>query len=334
VSVATAAVVIAYAADAAVGEFPGRVHPVAAFGRLVGLVDREWRHPQAVGVAAAALLPLVAAGACWVVVAAAKAAGSASGEVAVAAAEAVGSAFGEVALAAGGAVDGGIVTGVTTALAAGIVLFATTSVRMLVSVGRQVIDASETDTAAARDRVRALVGRETDDLDAAELRSAAVESLAENLADGLVAPLSAFALGAQLSPAVGAGAAGWVKAVNTMDSMLGYRSKPVGQASARLDDAVVWLPARLTAGLLAVAGGRPRAVVTARRWAAEPASPNSGWPMATLAVVLGVRLRKPGAYDLAPASPLPTPAAARRGVLVVTVAAGLAGLLAGVVVWS
>ena len=327
---ATAAVVIAYAADAAVGEFPGRVHPVAVFGRLVGLVDREWRHPQAVGVAAAALLPLVAAGACWVVVAGAEVVVAGAEVVGSVFGEVVGSVFGEVVVAGDATVDGGVVT----ALATGIVLFATTSVRMLVSVGRQVIDASETDTAAARDRVRALVGRETDDLDAAELRSAAVESLAENLADGLVAPLSAFALGAQLSPAVGAGAAGWVKAVNTMDSMLGYRSKPVGQASARLDDAVVWLPARLTAGLLAVAGGRPRAVVTARRWADEPASPNSGWPMATLAVVLGVRLRKPGAYDLTPASSLPTPAAARRGVRVVTVAAGLAGLLAGVVVWS
>jgi len=304
VSAATAAVVFAYAADAAVGEFPGRLHPVAVFGRLVGVVDREWRHPQAVGVAAATLLPLVAAGVCWAVVAGAAAVG-----------------------------DGPFHT-VVTALAAGTVLFTTTSVRMLVSVGRQVIDASETDTAAARDRVRALVGRETADLDAADLRSAAVESLAENLADGLVAPLSAFAVGAQLSPAVGAGAAGWVKAVNTMDSMLGYRSKPVGRASARLDDAVVWLPARLTAALVALAGGRPRAVVTARRWASEPASPNSGWPMATLAAVLGVRLRKLGAYDLTPASSLPTPAAARRGVRVVTVAAGVAGLLAGVAVWS
>jgi len=303
VSAATAAVVIAYAADAAVGEFPGRIHPVAAFGRLVALVDREWRSPQVVGLVAATVLPLAAAGVCWAVVAGVATVGSETFRT------------------------------VATALAAGVVLFATTSVRMLVSVGRQVVDASETDTAAARERVRALVGRETADLDAADLRSAAVESLAENLADGLVAPLAAFAVGAQFSPAIGAAAAGWVKAVNTMDSMLGYRSKPVGRASARLDDAVVWLPARLTAALLAVAGGRPRAVVTARRWANEPASPNSGWPMATLAVVLGVRLRKPDAYDLAPASPLPTATAARHGVQVVTVAAGVAGLLAGVVVW-
>ena len=300
---ATAAVLLAYAADAAVGELPGRVHPVAAFGRAVAPLDRAWSRPVVVGAAAAVALPLVAAAVCWAVVAAPARLGATP------------------------------LTRATAAVTAGLVLFSTTSLRMLVSVAREVVAATETDLATARERVRALVGRETGSLTAADLRSAAVESAAENLADGLVAPLSAFVVGAQASLAVGAAAAGWVKAVNTMDSMLGYRSKPVGRASARLDDAVVWLPARATAVLLAVAGGTPRAVVRARRWASAPASPNSGWPMATLAVVLGVRLRKPGAYDLAAGPELPTPAAARRGVRTVALAGGLAGLCAGVVVW-
>ncbi|MEZ3143829.1 CobD/CbiB family cobalamin biosynthesis protein [Halobaculum sp. MBLA0143] len=300
---ATAAVAVAYAADAVVGEFPGRVHPVAAFGRAVAPLDREWTRPGVVGAAATVALPLVAAGVCWAVVAGPARLGDAT-----------------LAQAA-------------TAVAAGTVLFSTTSLRMLLAVAGDVIDATETDLAVARERVRALVGRETDGLDAADLRSAAVESAAENLADGLVAPLSAFAVGAQVSLAVGAAAAGWVKAVNTMDSMLGYRSKPVGRASARLDDAVVWLPARATAALLAVAGRAPGSLARARRWADEPASPNSGWPMATLATVLGVRLRKPGAYDLVAGPALPTVTAARRGVRVVAVAGGLVGLLVGVVVW-
>jgi adenosylcobinamide-phosphate synthase len=137
------------------------------------------------------------------------------------------------------------------------------------------------DLARAREAAPALVGRDLGALSPGELRSAAVESAAENLADGLVAPLLAFVLGAQFSLAAGAAAATCVKAVNTLDSMLGYRSKPVGRTSARLDDAVMWLPARASAVLLAVAGRDPGALVRARTWRRAPASPNSGWPMAT-----------------------------------------------------
>jgi adenosylcobinamide-phosphate synthase len=227
--------------------------------------------------------------------------------------------------ASAGAIGAGVV--------AGLVLFAVTSLRMLLAVADRVIDATASDLAEARASVIALVGRETDDLSAAQLRSAAVESAAENLADGLVAPLLAFALGAQLSLPVGVAAACWVKAVNTLDSMLGYRSKPVGTASARLDDLAMWLPARLSAGLLAVAGRSPGALATARSWARVPSSPNSGWPMATAAVVAGVRLEKPDAYVLHPTADLPTVARARAGVRVVGRAGLLAFLLAGVAVW-
>ena len=145
------------------------------------------------------------------------------------------------------------------------------------------------------------------------LRSAAVESAAENLADGLVAPLLAFALGAQLSLAFGVAAATWVKGVNTLDSMLGYRSKPVGWASARLDDAVMWLPARVSAALVALARPAPGALVRARRWARAPPSPNSGWPMATLAAAVDVELTKPGEYTLNPDADLPTAERAHLG---------------------
>jgi adenosylcobinamide-phosphate synthase len=306
------AVGVAFALDAVVGEFPGRVHPVALFGRVVARVDREWTRPRLVGTLAAVGLPLIAALVCWGVVA-----------------------CWDVVHFAG--VDE-TVTSVVVAAAAGIVLFSTTSVRMLLDVTREVVAATEGDLTAARSRIRALVGRDTDDLDAGALRSAAVESAAENLADGLVAPLLAFALGAQLSLAVGAAAAGWVKAVNTLDSMLGYQSKAVGRESARLDDLVMWVPARVTAVLLALAGGMvarrpPTTLTTAAGWAREPASPNSGWPMAALAAVLDVRLAKPGQYDLNPDAAFPTVAAAERGVRVVTVAAALAVLLAGVTVW-
>jgi adenosylcobinamide-phosphate synthase len=109
-----------------------------------------------------------------------------------------------------------------------------------------------------------------------------------------------------------------------MDSMLGYRSKPVGTASARLDDLVMWFPARLTALFLAAAALQPDSVGRARRWAGEPPSPNAGWPMATLAAALGVRLEKPGGYVLNPIASLPTVAESEAGVAVVRRAGWLA----------
>ncbi|MFB6169943.1 MAG: cobalamin biosynthesis protein, partial [Haloarculaceae archaeon] len=168
----------------------------------------------------------------------------------------------------------------------------------------------------------------------------AVESAAENLADGLVAPLLAFALLAPASLALAAGGAAWVKAVNTLDSMLGYADKPVGWAPARLDDAVMWLPARLAAGLLALAAFDRRVPTRAGAWAGAPPSPNSGWPMGALAAALDCRLEKPGVYALNPDADLPAGATARRGIRVVRRAGALAWVgaallaAAGVVAWS
>jgi adenosylcobinamide-phosphate synthase len=127
-----------------------------------------------------------------------------------------------------------------------------------------------------------------------------------------------------------------------MDSMLGYRSKPVGWASARLDDAVMWLPARISALLIAVAAGVPTAVAGARRWRSAVPSPNAGWPMGALAAALDVRLEKQDVYTLNAEAAFPSEADAARGVRVIAVAGLLAHLLAawlaslgaGVVAWS
>jgi len=297
---AAGAVALAVVLEAAVGEPLARIHPVAWFGRAVTPFDREWAHPLVVGTVVAVTLPLAAAG----VVA------------------------GVVALA--GRVDALVAAGV-----AGVALFATTSLRMLSREARSVVAATESNLVAARERLPSLAGRDASELSAGELRSAAVESAAENLADGLVAPLLAFALGALVSLPVAAGAAAWVKGVNTLDSMLGYRAKRVGTPSARLDDAVMWLPARISAVLVALAGLDVGALGRAREHAAAPPSPNSGWPMAALAAVLGARLSKPGVYDLPLGEEFPSVATAERGVRVVGVAGGLAyALAAGVVVWS
>ena len=295
---AVAAVGLGLLLDALFAEVPSRVHPVVLFGRVVDRTDRGWRHPRLVGAAVAVTLPLFAGVLAWAVVRSALAVGP-----------------------------------VAVTVVAGLALFTTTSFRMLIGEARRVVRLSEADPDRARSQVPSLVGRDPTTLSPADLRSAAVESVAENLADGLVAPLLAFAIGTQVSLAVGVAAAVWVKAVNTLDSMLGYPSKPVGTASARLDDVVMWVPARVTAVLLAVAGRSPRAVDRGRSWARRPPSPNSGWPMATLGAVLDVRLEKPGAYVLNPAADPPSIADAETGIRVAGGAGVLAIGLTGVAVW-
>ena len=294
----TVAVVLAVSLDWLVAEPPARIHPVALLGRIITPLDREWPSPTVVGACIAAIVPL-----------------------------------GGALVVAGTTHLAGSLATPAQAVVAGLWLFSLSSLRMLVDLTSEVVAAADTDLDEARSLVRGLVGRDTTALDAPEIRSAAVESLAENLADGLVAPLTAFVLGAQVSLTFAVGAVGWIKGVNTLDSMLGYPEKRHGTASARLDDGVMWLPSRLSAVLIALVARDSGAVRRASEWASAPPSPNSGWPMATLAVVLDVRLRKSGVYDLNPTAPLPTAEAARRGVHVVTVAGGLTALSAGVLSW-
>lgn len=295
--VATAAVILAFVLDLTIGEFPDRLHPVAWYGRLLEPADRDWRHPRLAGAMVAVFGPLTAA---FLTASLIHLLESASPLV--------------------------IIT------ATGLVLFSTTSLQMLLTTAQAVINNSETALTLAREDLLALVGRDTAALTPEEVRSAAVESTAENLADGAVAPLLAFALLAPWSLTAGAAGAVWVKAVNTGDSMFGYPGTPIGFANARLDDLVMWLPARLTAILIAIAAGKPTALRQATQWANAPPSPNAGWPMATLAAALNVRLRKPGVYELGSGA-LPSPTAATRGVRVVWLAGGLAFFTTGVVVW-
>lgn len=296
--VAVAALALAMVLDLLLGEFPERVHPVVLFGRVADPVDRSWSNPRTIGFIVALGLPTVAA----------------------------------ILLGGLTTIGGRFHPAIGTVLA-GLVLFSTISLRMLLSVARDVVELTDADLDRARTAVRSLVGRDASTLTAAEIRSAAVESVAENLADGFVAPLLAFSVGAQVSLGVAVGGAVWVKGVNTLDSMLGYESKPVGWASARLDDIVMWLPARLSAALIAVVARDLRAVPKAQPWVNAPPSPNSGWPMATLALVLNVQLTKPGVYSLNPADGLPTITQARRGIRIVGIAGLLAVVVLGVLAW-
>jgi adenosylcobinamide-phosphate synthase len=183
------------------------------------------------------------------------------------------------------------------------------------------------DLAAARHALgRHLVSRPTGELDAAHVASGAVESVAENLTDGYVAPVVLFLL-------LGLPGAALYRAINTADAMLGYRDGPLeyfGKTAARLDDVLNLVPARLAArGIvaaapLAAAGANARqAWVTLRRDHARTASPNAGWTMAAMAGALGVMLEKPGAYRLGSGRRAACAADVTRSVRVVAAAAVL-----------
>lgn len=147
---------------------------------------------------------------------------------------------------------------------------------------------------AGRSRLRRIVSRDTTNLDAAQVRESAIESLAENLSDSVVAPLFWFAL-------FGLPGAAIYRFANTADAMWGYRGswEWAGKLAARADDVLNLIPARITALALALAGPNPSRVLRQLpREAARTSSPNSGWPMAALALSFGIRLRKPGVYAL------------------------------------
>ncbi|MGR3502600.1 adenosylcobinamide-phosphate synthase CbiB [Pseudaestuariivita sp.] len=149
------------------------------------------------------------------------------------------------------------------------------------------------DLAQARFAVSMIVGRHTAQLDEAGVTRAAIESLAENTSDGITAPLFWGALFGL--PGIAA-----YKVVNTLDSMVGYRTEKhaaFGWASARLDDVVNWVPARLTGALFALVSSAPRESLRAMfADARQHRSPNAGWPEAAMAGALGVRLAGPRVY--------------------------------------
>ena len=175
------------------------------------------------------------------------------------------------------------------------------------------------DLDAARHAVSMIVGRDPAQLDAPGIARAALESLAENSSDGIVAPIFWGAVAGL--PGLAA-----YKAINTMDSMIGHRNdryEAFGKIAARLDDVVNWVPARLTGGLLALASGRhaARALRVMARDADAHRSPNAGWPEGAMAGALNVRLSGPRVYGthiseepwLNPKAPDPTPGDLARG---------------------
>lgn len=194
---------------------------------------------------------------------------------------------------------------------------------------------------AGRERLSWLVSRDVAALSEAGVRESAIESLAENLSDSVVAPLFWWVL-------LGLPGAALYRFANTADAMWGYRGvyrgahlEWVGKWAARTDDVLNWLPARITGVLLLLVGGvhavggsqRPSQSLLARlrmlrAQAARTPSPNSGWPMAAMALALGVKLEKPGVYVLHAQGQLPVAASTRAAVVLATRTVAVAALLA------
>ena len=164
--------------------------------------------------------------------------------------------------------------------------------RNLVDEVKGVSTALRTSIAAGRAQVARIVGRDPDTLTTEGVARAAIESAAENLSDGVIAPVFWYAI---------AGLPGMVlyKAVNTADSMIGYKTDSLadfGWAAARLDDVMNWIPARLSGGLIALIHGSKEAISCMRRDAPLHRSPNAGWPEAAMAAIVGVALSGPRRY--------------------------------------
>lgn len=249
--------ILAMLLDAAVGEprwlWSRLPHPAVLMGRAVGFLDRTL-NPDRGGVWAGALaLALLMGGACLI-------------------------GWGLSHL-------GGIVQTVIVA-----VLLAQRSLTQHVNA---VADGLRVSLGDGRRAVAMIVSRDTAQMDQSAAARSAIESAAENLSDGVIAPAFWFLI---------AGLPGLIvyKVVNTADSMIGYRTpryEYFGKAAARMDDAMNFLPARLTCALIALPSGVLTQITAIRSDAHQHRSPNAGWPEAAMARAINVALAGPRAYD-------------------------------------
>jgi len=262
--------------DLLIGEPPETLHPVVWIGKVIGKTREFFEgSPGArlAGGVVAILIPAVSGGLAYLVIT-------------------FGAYFWELA---------GPILGI-------LLLKSTISVKSLLGTVKSVGEQIESDPDGAREGLLALVGRDRSELSEGEMRSAAIESLFENLVDSVIAPLFYFALGAIFGYGAGVALAIFYKSVNTLDSMLGYRTEALrdyGYLSARLDDLLIWFPARISVPFVSLVAFSLRAIsISLRDWK-EPPSPNSGWPMGAAAGGLRVKLVKKGVYTIAGEYELP-----------------------------
>lgn len=287
-SSAALALLVAFAIDRAFGEPPARWHPVVWIGGYLGWTGRHIAPRRALaGREASAFLGGALA---WCVGAAA------------------------AALTAWGVQEAlQHLPAAAAAVLLGALLKPLLAWRMLRDEVLAVEEALSSSLEAGRARLGRLVSREVAHLSDSDVREAAIESLAENFCDSVVAPVFWFMV-------AGLPGAALYRFANTADAMWGYRGVRngadwtwAGKWAARADDVLSWIPARISALLLAAAArGLPLGRLL--RDAGRTPSPNSGWPMAAMALALDVRLAKPGVYALNGSACAPGPAHTARAV--------------------
>lgn len=260
---------LAAAFDILIGEPPVGIHPVVWIGRLISFLRGRAR-PTKLGGLLVSMLVI-------------------SSTVSI----------GHLLVWVAGQIPG---IGYAAALAVSAYLLKSTfAVRCLLQTSLDIGKSIDNDISQAKGMLPALVGRETKDLTKSQATSAVIESLSENYVDGILSPIFYFLIFEPFG--LGLEAALAFKAISTMDSMLGYKTKglkELGFVPARLDDIANFIPARLSILFLAAANPKnaKKTIMTALRYHRATPSPNSGWPMSAAAGALGIRLEKPGFYVL------------------------------------
>ncbi len=171
-------------------------------------------------------------------------------------------------------------------------LFYAIANKSLVEEGRAVFIELKKGLTEGRKRLSWIVGRDTSSLNAQQIKTAVFETLSENLSDGVIAPLCYYAI-------LGVPGAMLYKMVNTLDSMIGYKSERYyhfGKFAAKLDDVFNYIPSRLTAILMLLITGKISKVFTVFKEGKKHASPNAGYPEAALAIILNCRFGGPNYY--------------------------------------
>jgi len=265
ISEGLAVFLLAIAYDILLGEPPARVHPVVWIGKLIAFMRARSPPTRVSGIALAMIVIVVTVLSAHLLVQAA-----------------------------------GFIPLLSLFVSA-YLLKSTFAISCLLQVSRDIGQMIDRNMDEAKSMLPALVGRDTTSLTRSQASSAVIESLSENYVDSILTPiffylaLAPFGLGLEAALAF--------KAISTMDSMIGYKTrelKELGFAGAKLDDLANFIPARLS--ILFIALARPSSAGATLRAAfrdhsATP-SPNSGWPMAACAGSLDIRLEKPGHYIL------------------------------------
>lgn len=246
--------------DCVLGDPMGLPHPVVGYGRLISFFEHRWNHGQNRKLKGMLMTVLLVAGAAAVV-------------------------WGVLVMARNLSVWLEVVL-------SAVLIFYCLAGKTLIDEVQAVFRETDVSLERGRKQVARIVGRDTSELTAQEVRIAALETLAENLSDGVVAPLFWYMV---------AGVPGMMayKMVNTLDSMVGYKNeryRDFGCFAARLDDVANYIPARLTALLMVLVSGRWSLLAFVKRYGRQHASPNSGYPESALAGILDCRFGGPHVY--------------------------------------